>query len=114
MDRFQEIVGFFPQDHKALTGYQELLPIDLLDLWAGPIPSLPESPTYHLNIGHSSLEVTGLDDSHLHAKMGHLSPDRHTGRRARTSEDLQNKVQNTSKNSKTPIYDGGGEMSGEM
>lgn len=92
---FQEIVGFFPQDHKALTGCQELLPIGLLDLWAGPIPSLLETSRYHLRIAHSSLEVTGLDDSHLHAKMGDLSPARHTGRRARMSEDLQNKTQNT-------------------
>lgn len=92
---FQEIVGFFPQDHKALTGCQELLPIDLLDLWAGSIPSLLETSRYRLSIGHSSLKVTRLDDSHLHAKMGDLSPARHTGRRARMSEDLQNKMKNT-------------------
>lgn len=81
-----------PMMHSSLTRCQEILSIDLLDLWAELIPYFLKCPTYHFGIGDTSLEETGLDDSYLHPKVGELSPARHTDRRAKTSEDLHNKT----------------------
>ena len=86
---FQKVVCFYPHDpHSSLTGCQELLPIDLLHLWAGPIPCLLEAPRNQISTRQNGLEVTRLDDCHFHCKVGELPPARHTDRGARTSEVL--------------------------
>ena len=81
--------------HSSLTGCQDLLPVDLLDLWTGPLPGLLVALRKILMPGHVGLEVTRLDNSHLHPKVGELPPARQTGRGARTSEALGDKTRQT-------------------
>lgn len=46
-----------------------------------------------LRVGHTGLEVTRFNHSHLHFKVGELPPAWQTCRRARTSEILEGKIQ---------------------